>query len=98
MKKLAIVCAIVVVLASAGAAGGYVLKTIGIKKGDVVVLKGTSLGCAAETASDLTCVKADARGGIPGSYAVSITNTAVIVTRFDSQRKSHVVFSKKHGA
>ena len=96
-RKLVVAAAAVAALVGAGTAGGYAYKTILVKKGDVIVLKGTTLGCQVNERDAVTCVKADSTGGKPGTYAVTLTNKGVVVTHFDARRRVKVVFARQHG-
>ena len=100
MRRLAVVIVAVCALVGAGGAGAIAYRTFQLGQGDVAVVKGTNLGCGVGLAGGeklLTCSKVDAKGALPGSYAVSISATGVYVTKFDAKRHPKVVFQKKHG-
>src|SRR4249919_1819609 len=99
MRKLALAAVLAASLVFAGAAGAIATKLVKVTVDDVVVVQGTNVGCTVVklgTQKLMTCAKVDAKGGLPGSYGISIDKKRVVVCKFDTKRDCDPVFSANH--
>jgi hypothetical protein len=79
---------------------GRLAKQVTLRRGEVARISGTRVDCAVVrprgSGNAIFCAFDDAKGPVPGSYAVALTDAGAVVSRIDRQRKPRNIWAGAH--